>query len=127
MRSFEAYTTSGKTYSKEEIECRFAKDELYQRVRVQPLDVILREEGIPMVDIIKIDVECFEEEVVKGAKILLGQKGARCVICELNNEESKERVVGMFRDVGYTPHIAKWDGSLQPVTGAVPSGNVVFM
>ncbi|MGH9900138.1 MAG: FkbM family methyltransferase [Pyrinomonadaceae bacterium] len=79
------------------------------RVPVRPLDSYLDESGIHQVDLMKIDVEGFEPNVLRGASAHL--KGGRigAILCEFNrywlmtNGSSPAALHQMLVDFGYRP------------------------
>jgi len=53
-----------------------------QTVPVVPLDVLVAREKLPWPDLVKLDVQGFELEVLRGAEACLGR--ARAVLCEVS-------------------------------------------
>lgn len=76
-------------------------------VPVRRLDECLRESGVDQVDLMKIDVEGFEPNVLKGAGDYLSQGRIRAILCEFNdfwlrkNGSSPDELRKMLTDYGY--------------------------
>jgi FkbM family methyltransferase len=78
-----------------------------QEVDVDTLDNISNQYGIPK--IIKIDVEGYETNVLKGAKSILENKNLEVIILELNNSGKKfgfddDDIHNDLLNYGFTPH-----------------------
>lgn len=78
-------------------------------VPIARLDRIARDEGLPPPDLIKIDVEGYEEQVVRGGLDLLREHRPDLVI-ELHGDTPHERIalnrgyIALLRDLGYSPY-----------------------
>jgi FkbM family methyltransferase len=86
-------------------------------VRLLPLDEYCREHDLTP-DVIKIDVEGFESEVVRGMQQLLERRVPRHVIMEVRDvpgRVSPTELAGELRRHGYVAHVVTESGSLVPV------------
>jgi FkbM family methyltransferase len=76
--------------------------------QVITLDGFCAEHGIDKIAFIKIDVEGFEYEVLKGGRVMLGKPDAPTLHFEVNGECMRHRkmdpnqIIGFLRDCGYT-------------------------
>jgi FkbM family methyltransferase len=68
---------------------RYVEPSHTSHVRVATLDQYCREEGIELIDLLKVDVEGFEVEVLQGCKELIGRRRIRRVIFEISLEPLK--------------------------------------
>jgi FkbM family methyltransferase len=57
----------------------------YWRVPLRTLDDCLEEWGLERVDLLKMDVEGFEPQVLRGARLALSTGKIRTLLCELND------------------------------------------
>lgn len=77
------------------------------KVRVRSLDSYLDESGINHIDLMKIDVEGFEPNVLRGAAAHLSDGRVGAILCEFNrywltaNGSSPTELNQMFVDFGY--------------------------
>ncbi|MBA3242459.1 MAG: FkbM family methyltransferase, partial [Acidobacteria bacterium] len=55
------------------------------RVRVETLDGFLESKGIACVDLLKMDVEGFEPNIVRGAACSFAVRRIKAVLCEFND------------------------------------------
>lgn len=75
----------------------------FERVRLAPLDSL----GLPVVNLIKIDVEGLEYEVLSGAKKLLAASNFPPILFEVWGDympgmlQKKERLLAMLKNTGY--------------------------
>ncbi len=71
-------------------------------VDVEPLDAILEDKGVSTVRMMKIDVEGFEAEVLRGATALLSSPSAP-ILCFEHGERSGETSLALLRELnGYS-------------------------
>lgn len=74
-------------------------------VQVAPLDEICKNEGISSIRLIKIDVEGFETEVLRGARQLLSATQPDAILFELNerteHQIKEEPLIRLLHDCGY--------------------------
>jgi FkbM family methyltransferase len=68
---------------------RYVEPSHTSQVPVTTLDEYCREQGIELIDLLKVDVEGFEVEVLRGCKALLGERRIRKVIFEISLEPLK--------------------------------------
>lgn len=61
------------------------KDEKLEIIKIEKLDAILQKENVHEVKMIKIDVEGYEPETLKGSEILLSRPNAPVIIMEYDN------------------------------------------
>jgi FkbM family methyltransferase len=95
-----------------------AKGAKHVGVEVTSVDDYCDELGIRP-DLIKIDVEGFEDRVVAGMQRLLSRRVPQHVICELSTgagSPDPSSVIAAFAEHGYGAHHIKNDGALEPVT-----------
>jgi FkbM family methyltransferase len=85
--------------------------EFYQSVQVYSLDSFLSEQGhVRPVDVIKIDVQGFEMEVLRGAARTI-ERDQPAILCEVTPEalssagSSVEELFGFFRTRGYRAEV----------------------
>jgi FkbM family methyltransferase len=83
--------------------------DLRYRVPVTTFDAYLARSGLGHVDLMKIDVEGFEPNVIRGAAAALRQGAVGAILCELNevwlgrNASSPDQLDGMIRSFGFLP------------------------
>ena len=70
-------------------------DSLHQ-VQVTTLDTFVRETGIDIIDVLKIDVEGFDLSVLRGAKRILDQERINTIIIETPTNKSQRKEVNDF-------------------------------
>jgi FkbM family methyltransferase len=79
-------------------------------VSVQQLDTYARKHGISRIHLMKVDVEGFELNVLRGAHELLEQGRISAILCELNdpwlkmNGSSSRQLYEMLLDFGFRAH-----------------------
>jgi FkbM family methyltransferase len=85
LNEFGFYNDSLERWPKEEIERKFPAMEFEQEVACASIDDYMRENSLenPVPTVVKIDVEGFEMNVLKGMKILLMRFDAPDVVCEV--------------------------------------------
>jgi FkbM family methyltransferase len=74
------------------------------RVPVRPLDVLAEEEGIDRVAVIKMDVEGFEAQVLRGAGWLIARTRPRAIVIEENGLRPggpEPEAFALLRALGY--------------------------
>ncbi|MCB0792623.1 MAG: FkbM family methyltransferase [Flavobacteriales bacterium] len=90
----------------------------FREVRVRRLDEILQEAGIGHVDVIKIDVEGFEMEVLKGCMDVL-ERDHPLLFVEVDDENLRDNgssageLLAWLRGSGYATHDAERDVPLE--------------
>ena len=104
----------------------------HEQVEVLPLDELMRGR-VPVA--VKIDVEGFEREVLRGARRLLAEPALRAVLIEANDLEqryasSDRSARSMLRDAGFTPH--RYDACTRKLLAASESsrsevGNSLYL
>jgi FkbM family methyltransferase len=83
--------------------------DLRYRVPVTTFDAYLARSGLGHVDLMKIDVEGFEPNVIRGAAAALRRGAVGAILCELNevwlgrNACSPDQLDGMIRSYGFLP------------------------
>lgn len=97
---FNEYHSGKHYYKKDDIERRFGPA-LQQRVPIKSLDGLISENQLAHIKIIKIDVEGYEEAVIKGAENILKDRVAEYFICELSNKETRGNIIDTFKQSGY--------------------------
>lgn len=94
--------------------CDFRKTPSSLEVMMQPLDAVITDEGI-CPSLIKIDVEAFELDVLKGMPGLLARGNVE-LICELSGrlgsgrDDNPRRVITCMQEQGYAAYILHPDG-----------------
>jgi FkbM family methyltransferase len=84
-------------------------------VTVRRLDDCLREASVDRVELLKVDVEGFEPDVLRGAGDFLARKKIRAVLCEFNafwlhrNGSSAEELYDLLLSFGYRSSGGKAD------------------
>jgi FkbM family methyltransferase len=81
-------------------------------VRVSRGDDVRRNEKLPLPNVIKIDVEGFEEEVIGGLDSTLGEPECRAVFCEVHfailnqrgRRHAPSRIEETLKSYGFTTH-----------------------
>lgn len=83
-------------------------------VPVRRLDDYLAEHGVEHVDFMKIDVEGFEPNVLRGAGQYLEQRKIHAILCEFNthwltaNKSSAQALYQLFIDSGFKSASGTW-------------------
>jgi FkbM family methyltransferase len=97
------------SFVKNAIDETLIKDEI--PIRVRRFDRYAEEKGLDAIGLVKIDVEGFEFEVLKGMEGIFGREGKRpVIICELTPTAYNSMgyttgdVMKFLRDYGYIPH-----------------------
>jgi len=78
-------------------------------VRVARGDLLATDEGVPAPNVIKLDVEGFEEEVLVGLAGFLNEPSCRAVLCEIHfgildargRRQAPARIESRLRDAGF--------------------------
>jgi FkbM family methyltransferase len=73
---------------------------LTARVACRRLDTVVGEEGLPLPDVIKIDVEGAEALLLRGARAVLRERRPRLLI-ELHGAEVAREVLSLLDELGY--------------------------
>ncbi len=108
---FDAYASGPVSFSKEEISSRYSNKELFEQVSVETLDTIFQKYAIKEVSIMKIDVEGFELEALRGAKEALTRGVVKNIVCEVNNNKTRQEVFNIFIKNGYAPYRLSFGGT----------------
>ncbi|HCN04581.1 MAG TPA: hypothetical protein DIS79_03090 [Bacteroidetes bacterium] len=104
------------------------------RVPMRTLDSIVEQDSIKDISMIKLDVEGYELEVLRGATQVLRQHKPMLIV-ELNDEiqqaagSSSSGVKQLLGSFGYQPHYILEDGRIGDIVGATNhlNDNVVFV
>jgi FkbM family methyltransferase len=98
-------------------------------VKTVKVDTLLKEIGLPRVDLIKIDVEGYEYHVFKGATGLLGRPDAPDILFEFVDwaeKQAKGVEIGdsqqILRDLGYQIHYFREGHVAEEVKGILKEG-----
>lgn len=128
MIPFDAYASEGTLMSTVTANALFAQEDLFQEVPLRTLDRLLLEGNILRVKILKIDVEGFELNVLEGSRVLLSKQIPQHVVCEVNNNQTRQEVFTLFKEYGYVPNRIMFDGTPVPLesTSLEIRGNVLF-
>ena len=79
-----------------------SKSDNQQRVKIKKLDAIIENEGLTLVDLVKIDVEGAELEVLKGAERSLEKGIIKAVLCEVHEPIVKmSDVINSLKEKGF--------------------------
>lgn len=124
---FSHYAAGAHTETIEQIRSQYADADLYQDVPVRSLDAYFKEALPGSISLMKIDVEGFEREVLRGMSSLLKKRAARAVICEVNNAETRAAVFARMAEAGYLPHRVSFEGAVTPIGQDTVHGNVLFV
>lgn len=84
-----------------------------QFIKIIPGDLLLKRKCIYTPKAVKIDVEGYEYEVLKGLKYTLSQEKCKLICCEIHpkllpSDVNSEKVLGLIRSYGFT-HIESYD------------------
>jgi len=128
---FDRYKSGNKLFTKEEIASRFGSSQLSEKVSVTTLDSLIEKHQIQKIAIMKIDVEGFEKGVLLGAKKVLSSGIVQNVMCEVNNNETRQEVFDLFKKNGYQPHRLLFAGKPEKISSdtdiARLHGNILFV
>ena len=103
------------------------------RVASSTLDHFVREQALPRVDVMKVDVEGFEAEVLSGGSALLSAPNAPAIMIEVADENlagrgsSESAVLGQLRSFGYEILAITRHGSLVEAASASKLGHHDFL
>lgn len=100
-----------------------------EQVKVKTLDEIVSERQLLHIDVMKMDIEGYECQAIKGGQRLLNEVRPRYVVSELQNNPPKGALVGctpaefidMFRKAGYKVFTDRFNG--KPLVGDPEIGN----
>lgn len=128
VNKFDKYKTGKKQFSVNDIKNIFPKEELFQEVSIVSIDDFVRKEGIEKIDIIKIDIEGYELEALKGMKEFLKNQSIKYVICEVNNKKTRRMVFDFMKSFGYKTYSLDTEGSPHKYNfeKVLLAGNVLF-
>jgi FkbM family methyltransferase len=120
------YSDSDKKMSRKEIENAFPELSLEQDVDTLTLDEYIQTSSyIKNISAMKIDVEGFEGEVIKGMKLILEKKVPEIIVCEIGESESE--ALEILRSYGYFPYTIGNKGQISALHGKTRSGvNYLF-
>lgn len=127
LHPFSVYKSGRNRLTKEEAEHTFSVQELEQTVPVRTLDALFKEQHIGEVRLMKIDVEGYEDEVLRGAERILSEGNIQAVVCELGKHETRQAIFARFAEYGYTPHSISFTGTLLPVTVSDGARDILFI
>ena len=90
-------------------------------VELTTIDAFCVEQGVDQLDLLKIDVEDFEQSVLEGASDMLARRAVRVVQFEFNamnllSHTTMDDLAGLLD--GYALHRLLYDGSLLPIDQA---------
>lgn len=118
IEKFDSYRKNGVKWSVQKTKEKFPNINFEQKVHTVSLDSYLSRAailGTPA--LVKIDVEGFELDVLKGMKDLLSLNKPPQIICEVS--KSKEKIFSMLADYGYRVYLVDEFGneklSLEPL------------
>jgi FkbM family methyltransferase len=86
-------------------------------VRAVSLEAYASAHAVTCIDVLKVDVEGYEAEVLKGAEALLEQHAIRSIVCELNDSllrragTSRSAVFSYLGEYGYAPRAVPGAGA----------------
>ncbi len=121
------YRDNQKVMSKEESKKAFPNFKSTQKVQTTSVDsYIAKYPHIENISLVKIDVEGFEGEVIKGMKELIENKKVKAIICEISDTNSP--VIDVFRKNLYSVYIFQNEG-LKPLLQSEigKKGNYLFV
>lgn len=75
---------------------------------------------------IKIDVENYEQFVLRGAQALL-ERDMPCIYCELWPNENREKVFELLKGIGYLTYVFEDNGLVEYVDGKHTQQNFFFL
>jgi FkbM family methyltransferase len=100
-------------------------------VPVVTLDAALQERGVVRADYLKIDVEGFELQVLKGAIDTIMRNPTIMVQTEVEEHLARyeQKPADLFRfltGLGFIPHVIDTDGELSRIQSSAVTGNVIW-
>jgi FkbM family methyltransferase len=87
-------------------------------VPVTSLDDFVREQALPGIDVVKLDVEGVELLALDGMRLLLGSARRPTILCEVHSPIAPEEVIGKLAPFGYRCRLL--DAELNGGAHAVP-------
>ena len=89
---------------------------LGQRVKIVPGDFLIKNEGLPMPKIVKIDVEGYEYYVIQGLQGTLRQSTCQALCCEIHPtmlppDIKPQMIIDLLKSLGFT-HVETYPLSL---------------
>ena len=129
---FKSYKTGDVVFSREKMIEEYGEKELFQSVDLMRLDDILLNEKIKKVDVLKIDVEGFELEVLRGAKNLIETRALKYLVCEIDNKVTRNSIFEFMISNGYCAYRVSYSGLVdiipyEPSTISSLHGNALFI
>lgn len=85
---------------------QFKDSVVAQNTTIMPGDLIIQEKKLPLPNIVKIDVEGYEDKVIQGLAKALGQTSCRLVFCEIHphllaEKNGPEFIFNMLKNFGF--------------------------
>ncbi|OGD67252.1 hypothetical protein A2442_00570 [Candidatus Campbellbacteria bacterium RIFOXYC2_FULL_35_25] len=107
---------------------KFNDKKLLQKIDVLKIDDFAVENNIDRVDFMKIDIEGYELDALKGMENLLKRKKILNIVCEVNNNETRLDVFKFMNSLGYTIYRLDVNGvkSKLDIHQKMSKGDVLF-
>jgi len=126
MIPFSRYKSGEEIYSLEEIKRDYDTKDLYQDIYIRTLDDIVQENNLENVSFIKMDVEGFEFEALKGMQEIISKRKVKNVICELSNIKNRKDIFDMFAKYKYKPYKLTFFGKRISIDTDDSSRDILF-
>jgi len=126
LNKHDLYHDSGDIWTKEMILEKFGNEPLEQQTEVTSLDAFIfdHKDIADKISLIKVDVEGFEREVIKGAIVSIKNGFFPRIICEISDNGSF--ISKELENFGYCVYFIHSDGTKDLVSGPLRPNNYLF-